>query len=98
MVISSGSVFKPNYIIGALAGAAVMEAVIALGKYRRWDALWLIGAAVAAWIAQSLVTYGFNISPDRLIALVGAALAGAIGWFLGDLFWQGRQMRQGKIP
>ena len=98
MVISSGSEFELNYIIGALAGAAVMEGSIALGKYRRWDALWLIGAAVAAWIAQSLVTYGFNISPDRFVALVGAALAGALGWFLGDLFWQGRQMRQGQIP
>ena len=96
MVISPD--FKPIFILGIAAGAVVMEGVIALGKYRRSDALWLIGAAVAAWIAQSLATYGFNINTDRLIALAGAALAGAIGWFLGDLFWQGRQMRQGQIP
>jgi hypothetical protein len=81
-----------------LVGAGVMEGSIALGKYRRWDALWLTSAAVAAWIAQNLVTYGFDPNPDRLIALVGAAVTGALGWFLGDLFWQGRQLRQAKTP
>ena len=94
IVITMSAGFHVNLFLGGLAGAAVMEGCIALGRYRRSDALWLVGTAAIAWIVQTLVTYGFDLSPDRLLALVGAAIAGALGWFLGDLFWQGRQMRR----
>lgn len=86
--------FDVNLLLGGLVGAAVMEGCIALGKYRRSDALWLVGTAVIAWTAQNLVTYRFDPNPERIVALVGAAIAGALGWFFGDLFWQGRQLRR----
>lgn len=84
-------------LLGVLVGAAVMEGFIALAKYKRWDALWLVGAAVLAYIVQNLVTFGLDPDPDRLVALIGAGAAGLLGWFLGDLFWQGRQMRKSPI-
>ncbi len=92
MVFGGGAAV--SNLLGVLTGAAAMEGWIALAKYRRWDALWLAGAAVAAFIAQNLTTYGLIIDPYRLVALIGAAAVGLLGWFLGDLFWQGRQMRK----
>lgn len=96
-VVVLGNLVAVHNLLGVLVGAGVLEGWIALAKYRRWDALWLVGAAVLALIAQNRTVYGLYLNPDHFVALIGAAAAGLLGWFLGDLFWQGRQMRKSPI-
>jgi serine/threonine protein kinase len=93
-VMVAGGSFYPNNLIGLLAGAAVLEGWIALAKYRRWDALWMMSAALVAYTVQSLTIFWLLPEPTRLVGLIGAGAVGLLGWFLGDLFWQGRQMRK----
>lgn len=96
-VVVFGDSMATHNLLGVLVGAGVLEGWIALAKYRRWDALWLVGAAVVALIAQNRTIYGLYVNPDHVVALIGAGAAGFLGWFLGDMFWQGRQMRKSPI-
>lgn len=96
-VVVFGDLVAVRNLLGVLVGAGVLEGWIALAKYRRWDALWMVGGAVVALIAQNRTTYGLYLNPDHFVALIGAGAAGLLGWFLGDLFWQGRQMRKSPI-
>lgn len=93
VMIAGGSSQLYN-LMGLLVGAAVLEGWIALARYRRWDALWMMSAALVAYAAQNLTIFGLLPEPARLVGLIGAGAMGLLGWFLGDLFWQGRQMRK----
>lgn len=93
-VMIAGFAALPRDLLGVAFGAAAMEGWIALARYRRWDASWLVGAAVVSFIVQNLFFWGLYPDPYRLAAAIGAGAAGLLGWFLGDLFWQGRQMRK----
>lgn len=98
LVASISAGLRPDWIIGALVGAAVIEGGIALGQYKRSDAAWLIGVTLAGWLAQTLVVYGVAVDVTRSAALILSGVAGFLGWFVGDFFWQARKMRQGQAP
>lgn len=43
----------------------------------------MLGAMIA-WLLQNLATYGLRSNSSELIALLGSAFAGLLGWFLGQ--------------